>query len=197
MRPPSRVSTGRRTVRGPCRAILPRESHAEREAQAMPGALEQRVVDDLAAAMRSGDDDRKRTLRLLRAALKNAEIEARSRGKLAAGDALADDAVVGVVQHQAKQRRDAIDLYRQGGRDDLRQQEERELAILEAYLPSAVPVDEIEPVVQAQIAALGATGPADIGKVMGAAVQALQARADGRLIDRKLVSDTVRRLLAG
>ncbi len=163
----------------------------------MPGALEQRVVDDLAAAMRSGDDDRKRTLRLLRAALKNAEIEARSRGKLAAGDALADDAVVGVVQHQAKQRRDAIDLYRQGGRDDLRQQEERELAILEAYLPSAVPVDEIEPVVQAQIAALGATGPADIGKVMGAAVQALQARADGRLIDRKLVSDTVRRLLAG
>lgn len=163
----------------------------------MPGALEQRVADDLAAAMRSGDEDRKRTLRLLRAALKNAEIEARSRGKLVAGDALADDAVLGIVQHQAKQRRDAIDLYRRGGRDDLRRQEEVELAILESYLPAGVGAEEIERVARDQIAALGAAGPADMGKVMGPVVQALQAGAEGRLLDRKLVSDTVRRLLAG
>lgn len=163
----------------------------------MGATLEARIVDDLDTAVRAGDDDRKRTLRLLRAAIKNAEIDAVGRGKLALGDRLDDDAVLLVVRHQAKQRGDAIELYRRGGRDDLAAQEVRELAILDVYLPQRMDAGDIERIARAQVAASGASGPGDIGRVMGAVMKALQAEANGRMIDGKLVSDTVRRLLAG
>jgi uncharacterized protein YqeY len=158
----------------------------------MSDNLEQRITDDLTAAMRAGDEDRKRTLRLLRAAIKNAEIDAVTRGVLARGESLRDDAVLPVLQKQAGQRRDAIDLYRKGDREELAAQEERELAIIAVYLPQPLSDTEVEALAREHIAAVGATGPADIGKVMGPLAKAVAGRADG-----KLVSATVRRLLAG
>lgn len=158
----------------------------------MSDNLEQRITDDLTAAMRAGDEDRKRTLRLLRAAIKNAEIDAVTRGVLARGDTLTDDAVLPVLQKQASQRRDAIELYRKGDREELAEQEERELAIIAAYLPQPLSEAEVEALAREHIAATGATGPADMGKVMGPLSKAVAGRADG-----KLVSATVRRLLAG
>ncbi len=154
--------------------------------------LEVRLDADLTAAMRSGDDERRQTLRLLKAALKNAAIEAVGRGDLRIGDALDQAAVEAVLRKQAKQRRDSIEQFQRGGREDLAAAEARELTIIEAYLPQALSPEEVEAAVRAQIAAVGASGPQDLGKVMGPLSKALAGRADG-----KLLSDMVRRILAG
>lgn len=146
--------------------------------------LETRIEQDLKDAMRAKDEPRKRTLRLLRAALKNASIEA--------GGPLDEAGVTAVLQKQAKQRRDAIGEFEKGGREDLAAGEREELAILEGYLPEMMDADEVEAVAREAIAQVGAEGPGDMGSVMGPLMGRLQGRADGRL-----VSDTVRRLLAG
>lgn len=154
--------------------------------------LEAQLDADLTAAMRAGDVDRKQTLRLIKAALKNAAIEAVGKGGFKSGDALEQAAVEAVLRKQAKQRRDSIEQYQRGGREDLAAAESLELAIIEAYLPQALSLEEVEAAARAQIAAVGAAGPQDLGKVMGPLSKALAGRADG-----KLLSDTVRRLLAG
>lgn len=146
--------------------------------------LETRIEQDLKDAMRAKDEPRKRTLRMLRAALKNASIEA--------GGPLDEPSVTAVLQKQAKQRRDAIAEFEKGGREDLAAGEREELAILEGYLPELMAADEVEAVAREVIAQVGAEGPGDMGAVMGPLMGRLQGRADGRL-----VSDTVRRLLSG
>ena len=158
----------------------------------MTQSLELRLADDLAQAMRAGDEDRRRTLRSLRAAIKNAEIEAVGKHQLVRGESLDDSLLLGVLQKQAKQRRDSIEQYSAGQREDLAEIERRELAIIEAYLPQMLSEAEVEALVREQIQALGASGPADMGRVMGPLMQALGGRAEG-----KLVSATVRRLLTG
>lgn len=158
----------------------------------MMSALESRLETDLTAALRAGDEDGKRTLRSLRAAIKNAAIEAAGKGGFKPGDHLEEAAVEAVLRKQAKQRRDSIQQFEQGKREDLAAVERLELAIIEAYLPQPLAVAEVEAAVRAQIAAVGASGPADLGKVMGPLSKALAGRVDG-----KALSDTVRRLLAG
>ncbi len=153
--------------------------------------LETRIASELTEAMRRGDEDRKRTLRSLRAAIKTAEMEAVRLGQLQRGQSLDEATVLGVLQKQAKQRRESIALYREGGRDDLVAVEETELAIIESYLPKQMSEEEIEAAAREQIADVGAEGPSDMGKVMGPLMQSLEGRADG-----KLVSAVVRRLLA-
>lgn len=148
-------------------------------------SLEQRINDDYVQAMKAGDQTKKDALRLLRAALKNAAIEARP----AAGQ-LDDAAVTRVLQHEAKMRRDSIEQYGRGGRADLVAAESAELAIIESYLPTMLSVEEIEAEAARVIATLGATSPAQMGVVMRQLMASLGGRADG-----KLVSDTVRRLL--
>jgi uncharacterized protein YqeY len=157
-----------------------------------PEGTPARIEAELVAAMRAGDDDRKRTLRSLKAAIKNAEIEAVSRGKLALGASLDEAAVQAVLRTQAKQRRDAIELYDRGGRPELSAIERAELAIIEGYLPQPLGLAEVEAAARAQIQAVGATSPADLGKVMGPLSKSLAGRVDG-----KVLSDLVRRLLAG
>lgn len=146
--------------------------------------LAERIQLDYVAAMKAGEGVRKDTLRLLRAAIKNAEIEQRGP--------LDDAAVLRVLQAQAKQRRDSIALFEQGGRADLVAAETAELAVIEAYLPAQLGADELEALVRDHIAAAGATSPADIGRFMGPLMKAVQGRADGRL-----VNEIARRLLAG
>ena len=136
--------------------------------------LKERLNDDLKDAMRSRDALRRNTIRLLLSAIGYEEIARR-------GD-LDDDAVTQVLTKQAQQRRDSIEAYTKGGRSDLVAQEEAELAIVSAYLPSPLSAEEISAIVDAAIADAGASGPQDMGKVMGRVMPQVRGRADGRQV---------------
>ena len=149
--------------------------------------LKEKLAEDLKAAMRAKDDVRRRTLRSLRAALLEKEIAERHGGEatLSEADELA------VVQKQAKQRRDAIEQFKQAGRDDLVAKEQAELEVIEAYLPKQLEDDEIRTVLERIVAETGAASMRDMGKVMGKAMPQLRGRADGRRVQalaRELLS---------
>ena len=146
--------------------------------------LAESIRGDLTAAVRAGDGLRRDTLRLLIAALDNARI--------AAGRDLADEDAHAVLQREAKQRRESIGEYRAGGRDDLADRERDELAIVEAYLPDQLGEDELRAIAREVVAATGASGPGDLGAVMGPLMQRVRGRADGRQANA-----IVRELLAG
>ena len=149
----------------------------------MPALLDT-IRSEMTAAMRSRDSQRRDTLRLLIAALGNARI--------AAGRDLSDEDALVALQREAKQRRESIEEYRKGGRDDLVEAEQQELVIIEAYLPSQLSEDELRAIVREVIAEHGASGPADLGAVMGPLMQRVRGRADGRQANA-----IVRELLAG
>lgn len=135
-------------------------------------------------AMRSGNDLRKRTLRLALAAIKNAEIERK-------GD-LEDERVLAILQKEVKARRETIEGAQQAGRTDMVEEAEAEIAILEEFLPQPLTRQELEALVQEAIAEVGATSPREMGNVMKVLMPKVQGRADG-----KEVSAMVRALLGG
>ena len=138
-------------------------------------SLKQKLSDDLKQAMRGGDVVRRSVIRLLMAAIKNAEIAAQSD--------LTDADILGVMAKQAKQRQESIESFKQGNRPDLVAKEEAELAILNQYLPRQMTREEIEAEARRVIAEVGAQGPADKGKVMPQLIARLKGRADGREIN--------------
>ena len=144
--------------------------------------LKERIQSELADAMRARQEVRKSALRMLIAAVKNAEIEA--------GHGFSDDEVVGVVQKQAKQRRESIAEFEKANRADLVAQEQGELEVLEAYLPEQATDADIEAAAKKVIEETGASSARDIGKVMPPLVKQFAGRADGRVIN-----EIVRRLL--
>ena len=144
-----------------------------------------RISAELTAAMRAKDSVRLATLRMAKAALMNREVE---RGR-----ALDDAESLQVIASLIKQRRDSIEQFRNGGREDLATKEEAELAILEAYLPPPIDPDELDRLVTEAIAESGATSPKDMGRVMKAAM----AKIAGRNVDGKAVSELVKGKLAG
>jgi uncharacterized protein YqeY len=146
--------------------------------------LKERLMQDLTEAMKSGDELRKTTIRMARAAIKNAEI-----AKIAELD---DAGVQEVLRKELKQRNESAEEYKRAGRTDLADKELAEAALLEAYLPQQMSEVEIEAEVSAIIAEVGATGPQDMSKVMPAAMQRLRGRADGRTVNQ-----VVTRLLSG
>ncbi len=150
--------------------------------------LQQRLDTDFKDAMRSRDPARLRTLRSIRAALKQKEIEGRSGGekKIDEGD------IVAVLQKQAKQRRDSIEQFRTANRPDLVKNEEEELEIIESYLPALLSENEIRDMVKEIVQEVGAQSISDIGKVMGPAMSRLRGKADGRIVNQ-----IVRELLTG
>jgi hypothetical protein len=151
------------------------------------------LASDLKDAMRAGDGVRRDVLRSVLTAISNAEIGRVDISDEAAGrEALSDSDVLGVIQKQAKQRRESIEEFRKGGRQDLVDREAAELAILEAYLPQQMTRDEVATEVRAVIAETGASGPQGKAKVMPAAIARMKGRADGRLIN-----EVVTELLAG
>jgi hypothetical protein len=137
-------------------------------------SLKDRVTEDMKAAMRAKDTDRLSTIRMLLAACKQREVDERI--------VLDDAAVIGLVDKLIKQRKDSIAAFQQAGRDDLVAKESAEVAVLEAYLPQRLSADEIAAQVAALVAELGATGPGDMGKVMGAAKARLAGKADMGLV---------------
>ncbi len=146
--------------------------------------LRERLPQDLHDAMRARDVTRRETIRLLQAAIKNAEIE--RRGPLDEMD------IVALVQKQINQRRESVEQFRKGGRTDLAEREEAEMAVLEQYLPPQMSLEDVAEAARAVIATVGAQGPKEKGKVMGPLMADLRGRADGRLIN-----EVVTELLGG
>lgn len=137
-------------------------------------SLRDRLHDDLTAAMRSGDAFRRDTLRLAWNAVYAAEKRERRQ--------LEDDEVVAVLVRELKTRRELVEAFRAGGREDLALPEEAALEIVGAYLPRALADDELQALVAEAIAATGSTSARDLGKVMGWLAPRTRGRADGRVV---------------
>ena len=137
--------------------------------------LKQKLMDDLKQAMRGGDKVRRSVIRLVMAAIKNAEIARQA--------ALDDTDILGIIAKEVRQRRESIEAFRLGNRHDLVAQEEAELAILNEYLPRQMTREEIIVAARRVIEEVGAQGPADKGKVMPKLIAQLKGRADGREIN--------------
>jgi len=133
-------------------------------------SLKDQITEDMKAAMRAKDTERLGTIRLLQAAMKQKEVDERVE--------LDDAAVVGIVDKLIKQRKDSIDAFQKAGRQDLADKEAAETKVLQAYLPARLSADEVAAEVKAIVVELGATGPGDMGKVMGAAKQRLAGKAE-------------------
>lgn len=132
--------------------------------------LKDRINDDVKTAMRAGDTRRRDALRLLTAALKQREVDERKD--------LADADVIAVIDRMIKQRREAIVQFEKGGRQDLAQNEQFEIAAFQAYMPQALSDAEIDAAIAEVLAATGAKAPSDMGKVMGALKGKLAGKAD-------------------
>src|SRR5207253_7139410 len=131
----------------------------------MTMSLKDRINDDMKAAMRAKDTERLGAIRLINAAIKQKEVDERIT--------LDDAAVVGILDKMLKQRKDSIEAFEKAARTDLADKEKAEVAVLQAYLPARLSADEVAAEVKAIVAEVGAKGPGDMGKVMGAAKQRL------------------------
>ncbi len=151
----------------------------------MSDSILDRVKQDLTDAMKAQDDVRRRALRSLRAALANKEIAKRRAG---ADSSLEGQEELAVVQKQVKQRRDSIEQYEEADRDDLAQKEREEIEVLEDYLPDRLSDEELAERLDAIIDDVGATSMADMGPVMGRAMDELRGRVDGNQV-REMVQD--------
>jgi uncharacterized protein YqeY len=147
-------------------------------------SLEKTITGDIAAAMKAKQAERLSTLRMLKAALMNKSVE--KNRQLEAAEELQ------VVSALVKQRRDSIEQFAAGGREDLAAKERAEIVVLESYLPPAVSDEELDRAVGQAIADTGATGPKDMGKVM----KAVMALLSGKTVDGKTVSERVKGRLA-
>ena len=138
--------------------------------------LRERIQSDITTAMRSGDALRRDTLRMAESSIYNAE----KRDRRTYGD----DEVAGVLAREVKTRRESVEAFRNGGREDLASKEEAEIDILAGYLPEQLSEAEIAALVDEAVAATGAAGPRDMGKVMGWLAPRTKGRADGRAVSQ-------------
>lgn len=146
--------------------------------------LKERITEDMKAAMRAKEAERLGAIRMLTAAIKQKEVDERVE--------LDDAGVVAIVDKLLKQRKDSIEAFEKAGRQDLADKEKAEVAVLQAYLPARLSADEVAAEVRKIVAEVGASGPGDMGKVMGAAKQRLAGKAD-----MGQVSAAVKAALAG
>ena len=145
-------------------------------------SIKSQLDDSMKDAMRSGDEVRKRTVRMVLAAVKQVEVDKRIE--------LDDMAVMSLIQKEIKNRREALEEAKKANRPDLVEANEAEIKVLEVYLPKAMPADELRALVQAAINETGAASPADMGKVMKLVLPRVAGRAPN-----DVVSATVRELL--
>jgi uncharacterized protein YqeY len=149
----------------------------------MPVSLRHRLDEELKAAMRSNDAMRRDSLRMVLAAVQRAEKEGKHE--------LADDEMLGILTRELKVRRESVDTFRAGGREDLVAKELAAIAIVSEFMPQPLSDDELKALVEQAIAETGAASPRDMGKVMGWISPKTRGRADG-----KVVSQLVTQLLA-
>jgi uncharacterized protein YqeY len=144
--------------------------------------IKAQLNESMKDAMKSGDDVRKRTVRMVLAAVKQVEVDKRTE--------LDDMAVMGLIQKEIKNRREAIEEAKKANRPDLIEANEAEINVLQAFLPKAMPAEELRALVQAAISETGAASPTDMGKVMKTVMPKVAGRAPN-----DMVSATVRELL--
>jgi len=137
--------------------------------------IQTQLKNDMMIAMKAKDAEKLNTVRSLRAAIQTKKLELNKE--------LTEEDVIGVINKAAKQRRDSIASYTEGGREDLVAEEEKELVIIEAYLPEQMGEAEVAKIVEEVIAATGATSMKDMGKVMGAIMPKVKGKADGNLVN--------------
>ena len=143
-------------------------------------SLRERIQDDTTAAMRSGDVLRRDVLRMVSSAAYNLEKEQLRE--------LSEDQLIGVLTREVKQRRESVEAYRSGGREDLASREEAEIAILKEYLPEPLTDEQLDALVGEGIAATGSATPRDLGKVMGWLAPRTRGRADGKIVSAKVAA---------
>lgn len=141
-------------------------------------SLLERFDDDLKEALKASESSKVSVLRMVKAAVKNKQIEK--------GRELTDDEVVSVLSTMMKQGRESIEQFRRGGRMDLAQNEEREIAILQAYMPQQLSHDEIDRIIHDAISESSAKGAQDIGKVMRIVMPRIKGAADGRYVNQRV-----------
>jgi len=145
-------------------------------------SLKERIEDDLKTALKTGDKQRLSCLRMVKSKVQEKQVEL--RGKKGPEAKLSEEDVTNVVAAYAKQRRDSIESYEQGGREDLAAAERAELEILTDYLPQQMSEDEIAAIVDAAVEESGASAPKDMGAVMKLVMPQVKGRADGKIVNR-------------
>jgi hypothetical protein len=146
--------------------------------------LAERLQADLTDAIRARDELRRDTLRMVLAAAYNAAKSARRE--------LSDDEVLGVLVREVKTRRESVDAFRTGGREELARREEAEIAVLSSFLPDTLAEDELREMVRAAISETGATSARDLGRVMGVLAPRTRGRADGRAVSAMVAQELAR-----
>ncbi|WP_018863069.1 MULTISPECIES: GatB/YqeY domain-containing protein [Thioalkalivibrio] len=141
-------------------------------------SLKARLQDDVKQAMRAREKERLAALRLIQAEVSQFEVDERREAD--------DDAVLAILNRMLKQRRDSIDQYRKGGREDLAEREAAEITVIEAYMPEPLGDAELEQMIGEAIAETGAAGPSDMGKVMGVLKPRVFGRADMGVVSQKV-----------
>lgn len=145
--------------------------------------IQDQIVNDWKDAMKARDA-KKDVLSLMRTELKNKAINGRDAGE--STTTVGDEMALDVLMKMAKQRREAIEQFKAGSREDLAQKEAFELSVIEAYLPKQLTEEEVEETIKKIITDLNASGPKDMGKVMGAAMTACKGRASGQVVQAKV-----------
>lgn len=143
-------------------------------------SLKDKIISDLTAAMKAKEANKVSTLRMVKSTLMNRQIEKSGE--------LTDEEIIKAMQSLVKQRKDSIEQYKSAGRDELAEKEAEEIAVIEEYLPQAADAEEIEKAVTQAIAETGASSM----KEMGAVMKASEAKLSGKIIDRKIMSETVK-----
>ncbi len=154
--------------------------------------IKEKIKQDLKEAMQQKQAEKVSVLRLLSSAIFNREKEKwaklgkeeEDRVKLEQASQLSDEEAIEVISSEAKKRKDSIEQYQKGGREDLAEKEKKELEILTDYLPEQMSEDEIRKIVKEKIEQAGANGPQETGKVMGLLMPQLKGKADGGLVSR-------------
>ena len=141
-------------------------------------SLKEQIGEDIKTAMKAKDKIRLQTVRSIKKAILEKEVELRPQGK----DSLTPEQEIELLSQQAKQRRDSIEQFKNAGRDDLADKESQELEVIESYLPAQASDEEVEALVDELIATSGASTMKDLGKVMGPAMKQLKGKADGKKI---------------
>jgi uncharacterized protein YqeY len=141
-------------------------------------SLEQQLMEDMNLAMKSGKKTEVDTIRMLRAQIKSAAIDKK--------DKLSEDDLAQILQKEVKKRREAIELFRKGNREDLVKKEEAEIEIISKYLPEQLSDSDLNKIISSTIESLQVSGEKDIGRVMGAVMPQVRGKADGKIVQQKV-----------
>lgn len=147
-------------------------------------SLKEQLTNDMKEAMKAHDKDRLAVIRMVRGAVRQQEIDGKKE--------LGDEDVLAVISKEVKMRRDSIEEFRKGGREDLVEKTEAEIAVLMPYLPAQLSEEEIRGLVQAAVEQTGVASPKDMGKVMGVLMPKVKGRADGKTVNaivRSMLTD--------